>query len=255
MLRLQLGMGLALFAGPALCQTTAGLNFEVASIKPSAPGVRGGIVRPLPGNQTYIARNMPLRMIMTVAYGVTDRQIAGGPDWVATEPFDINAKADRSYTSDELHLMLQRLLEERFQLRVRHESRELPVYALVVDRGGAKLTEHDPGDIDHPPIGPGPNGRGLAGRNVSMPYFAFVLSRMLDRNVIDRTGLSRSYDVTLDFVRELPARVDGPGEAAANPDGPTIFSAVRDQLGLRLQAAKGPVEFLVILRAERPSAN
>ena len=234
---------------------TEPLSFEVASVKPSAPGGTSGVVRVQPGNQTYIARNMPLRVIMTVAYTVTDRQISGGPEWVASDRFDIDAKADRPRTTDEMHAMLRRLLEDRFQLKVRHEKRELPVWALVVNKGGAKLTEHDANDIDHPPFGPGPNGRGLAGRNVSMPYFAFVLSRLLDRNVIDRTGLTKNYDMTLDFARDLPARPDGGQEPAAAQDGPTIFQAVREQLGLRLEAAKGPVEFLVIERAEKPSAN
>jgi len=257
-MRPRLHIALAFFSLPALCQSTSDLSFDVASIKPSAPGLRGGIVRSLPGNQTYIARNMPLRMIMTVAYTVTDRQIAGGPDWIANEPFDIEAKAERPHSTDELHKMLQRLLEERFQLKVRREQRQLPVYALVVGNGSARLQEHDPEDIDHPPIGPGPNGRGLAGRNVSMPYFAFVLSRLLDRNVIDRTGLAGTYDLTLDYAREQAVRIVGPGAAPAEPpgpEGPTIFQALRSQLGLRLESAKGPVDFLVIERVERPSAN
>jgi uncharacterized protein (TIGR03435 family) len=258
MIRLQVSAGLGLFFGCVLAQQPPARSFEVASIKPTAPGAQGGIVRPLPGNQTYIVRNMPLRLIMTVAYSVTDRQIGGGPDWVNTDRFDINAKADRSYTSDELHVMLQRLLEDRFQLKVRREQRDQPVWVLVVNKGAPKLTEHDPHDIDHPPMGPGPQGRGLAGRNVSMQYFAFILSRMLDRNVIDRTGLGGYYDLTLDFVRDLPARPDGPpGEPQPNRnlDGPTVFQALRDQLGLQLQSTKGPVEFLVIERVEKPSAN
>jgi uncharacterized protein (TIGR03435 family) len=225
MIGLELFVGLAIVVCPIICQTTPRRSFEVASVRPSAPGGRGGIIRPLPGNQTYIARNMPLRAIMTVAYSVTDRRISGGPEWVDDQRFDINAKADRSYTSDELHVMLQRLLEERFQLKVRHEKRELPVWALVVNKGGPKLQEHDPNDIDHPPIGPNPQGRGVAGRNVSMEYFAFVLSRLLDRNVIDRTGLTQHYDITLDFVREGLVRLEGgnPAGPAANVDGPTIF--------------------------------
>lgn len=257
LIRFQAVAGLAFFICSAVCQTGTPLRFEVASVKPSAPSATFGVVRVQPGNQTYIARSMPLRAIMTVAYSVTDRQISGGPEWVKSDKFDIDAKADRSRSIDELHAMLQRLLEDRFQLKVRHEKRELPVWALVVNKGGAKLTEHDPNDIDHPPIGPGPKLRGLAGRNVSMQYFAFVLSRLLDRNVIDKTGLNQNYDVTLDFARELPPRPDGgnPQEPAANPDGPTIFQALREQLGLRLESTKGPVEFLVIEQAEKPSPN
>jgi uncharacterized protein (TIGR03435 family) len=244
-----------LSAGAAFAQALP--NFEVASVKPSAPGGRGGIVRMLPGNQTYIANNVPLRLIMTVAFTVTDRQITGGPDWINTEPYDITAKADRRCTTDELHDMLARLLEERFQMKIRREKREMPVWALVVDKSGPKLTEHDAADLDHPPFGPGPNGRGTSGRNVNMNYFAFFLSRLLDRNVVDRTGLAKNYDLTLDFVRDnLPPRPDGAGAGEPQrPEGPSIHTALREQLGLRLESAKGPVEFLVIEKAERPTAN
>jgi len=239
-----------LTVGAAFGQAPAAPNFEVASVKASAPGGRGGIVRMLPGNQTYIAQNMPLRVIMTVAYSVTDRQIAGGPDWINTEAYDITAKADRRCTVQELHDMLARLLEERFQLKIRREKREMPIWALTVDKGGPKLTEHDAADLDHPPFGagPGPNGRGTTGKNVSMDYFAFMLSRMLDRNVADRTGLTKNYDLSIDFVRDIPGR-------ETPQDGPTIFTALKEQLGMKLESAKGPVEFLVIEKAERPTAN
>src|ERR1044071_6807768 len=91
-----------------------GQSFEVASVKPAAPGQPGGIVRAMPGNQEYMARNMPLRMIMTVAYTVTDRQISGGPAWISDERWDLNAKADKPYPVEQLRLMLGKLLEERF---------------------------------------------------------------------------------------------------------------------------------------------
>jgi len=240
----------------SVCLAQAPPAFEVASVKPSAPGGRGGIVRTLPGNQTYFVNNMPLRAIMTVAYSVTDRQISGGPAWIGTEPFDITAKAARPCTTDELHVLLQRLLEDRFQLKVRHEIREMSVWALVVDKGGTKLPPHDPADIDHPPLGSGPNRRGLGGRSVNMTYFAFVLSRLLERNVIDRTGLPGYYDISLDFARDplAGARPEG-GEPAPPTDGPDVFSALREQLGLRLESTKGPVEFLVVEHAQKPSAN
>jgi uncharacterized protein (TIGR03435 family) len=229
-----------------LCGLAAyGQTFEVASIKASAPGGRGGIVRPTPGQQGYMAQNMPLRTLMTVAYTVTNRQISGGPDWIGAEPWDLNAKADRSYPIEQLRVMLQKLLEERFNMKLRREKREMPVWELVVDKGAPKMVKHADGDIDHPPMGPGPNGRGMSGRNIPMSYFAFALSRVLDRNVIDKTGLDGFWDLTIDFVRDQDP----------NQDGPSIFTAMREQLGLRLVSAKGPVEHLVIESAERPSAN
>jgi uncharacterized protein (TIGR03435 family) len=240
------GARFAMFAA-AIALPAQTLQFEVASVKPSAPGGRGGIVRAMPGNQTYIANNIPLKMIMTVAYTVTDRQISGGPDWVATEPFDINAKAARPGTIDELHVMLQHLLEDRFQLKLRRETREAAVWALVVDKGGSKLVEHDAQDLDHPPMGLNPRG-GLSGKNLDMGYFAFILSRLLDRNVVNKTGLTAHYDLDLQYARDR-----GPGEAEA--EGPTIFTALREQLGVRLEAARAPVEHVVIESAARPSAN
>jgi uncharacterized protein (TIGR03435 family) len=240
-------MSFRLSAVSLLAAVACAQTFEVASVKPSAPGQRGGIVRPMPGNQAYMAQNMPLRILMTVAYTVTNRQISGGPDWIDTEPWDLMAKADRAYPVEQLRVMLQKVLEERFQMKVRRETREMPVWELVVDKGGPKMPKHDPTDINRAPMGPGPgpNGRGMAGQNLPISYLAFSLSRMLDRNVIDKTGLDGVWDVSIDFVREQDP----------NQDGPSIFTAVREQLGLRLVSARGPVEHLVIEGAERPAAN
>jgi len=240
------------------------LTFEVASVKVSAPGGRGGIIRQMPGGQTYHAESVPLRVAMTVAYTVTDRQISGGPSWMATDQFDIEAKAARPRTSDELHVMLQHLLEERFHLVLRRESREQPVWALVVDRGGSKMPVHDPADLDHPPMGlqavRGSDGGmcgGLAGHNATMDYLAFTLSRTMDRAVIDRTGLPARYDFNLQFLPDALrlAAPDGGGGPAISPDCADLSSALPKQLGLRLESAKGPVEFLVVEHAEKPIEN
>jgi len=239
------------------------LTFEVASVKPSAPGGQGGIIRQMPGGQTYHAENMPLRVVMTVAYTVTDRQISGGPSWMSTDRFDIEAKAARPRTPDELHVMLQHLLEERFQLKVRRETREEQVWALILDKGGSKMPVHDPEDMDYPPIGgqmiTGADGGvcpGLAGHNVTMSYFAFVLSRTMDRTVIDRTGLPAHYDVNLQYLPDA-LRLAGTdsGSPAISPDCADLPSALPKQLGLRLESAKGPVAFLVVEHAEKPTGN
>jgi uncharacterized protein (TIGR03435 family) len=237
------------------CGTVWGqpLTFDVCAVKPSAPGGQFGIIRVMPGNQAYMGRNMTLRVMMSVAYEVTDRQIAGGPDWTGTERFDLDCKSEHSYSTHELHQMLARALEDRFQMKLRRNKREMPVWALVVDRGASKLTRHPEGDLDHPPMGPGPNGRGISGRNISMEFLALNLSRQLDRNVVDRTGLSGSYDLVLEYTRDAPP---GPDGVAPQPEpGPTVFQALREQAGLRLDPARAPVEYLIIDSAIRPVAN
>jgi uncharacterized protein (TIGR03435 family) len=252
-----------LTAGAAAAQTeaTEPFTFDVASIKPTPPDQRGGIVHQLPGGQVYEIVGAPLRMIMTVAYTVTDRQISGGPDWINTDRWNIQAKADRRGNSDEMHAALARLLEDRFQLKIRHETRQLPVYLLTVDKKGVTMPEHDAADLKHEPIGGNPL-QGLKGENVTMNYFSFFLSRIMDLNVVDQTNLTGHYDVNIHFVPEQLAGGRGDGRAAPDgapppppPEGPDIFTALRDQLGLRLEKGKGPVDHLVIEHAEKPSGN
>jgi uncharacterized protein (TIGR03435 family) len=237
------------------------LTFEVASVKAAARLF--GYIHQLPGNQTYSIEGAPVRLIMTVAYQITDRQISGGPSWMTSDPFDITAKAARPRTSDELHVMLQHLLEERFQLKVRREARQEPVWALTVDKSGSKMPAHDPDDKVHEPIGGqalrGSDGTmcpGVKGQNVTMNYFAFFLSRGMDRGVIDNTGLPGGYDVNMQYMPEgmrLGGR-DG-GGPEISPDCSDIFSALPKQLGLRLEPAKGPVVHLVVEHAEKPTEN
>jgi uncharacterized protein (TIGR03435 family) len=226
---------------------------------------RFGLIHQLPGNQTYEIKGAWLRLIMTVAYQVTDRQVSGGPSWMTSDYFDITAKAARRRTSDELHVMLQHLLEERFHLKVRREARQETVWALVVDKGGPKMPVHDAEDKVHEPIGGEMVRRsddtvcfGNKGQNVTMNYFAFFLSRGLDRGVIDKTGLPGAYDVKMQYMPEgmrLGGREGGGGGPEISPDCADIFAALPKQLGLRLESAKGPVEYLVVEHAEKPTGN
>ena len=237
--------------------------FEVASVKPSVgtcPPVCG-FIRPTVGNQGYHVEGATIRTLLTVAYTVTDRQISGGPDWMNSARFDIEAKDSQPHTVDELHSMLQRLLEERFQLKVRHEARQETVAALTVVKGAANLTPHDPNDKDYPPISPrlapGSDGTfcmGLSGRNVTMDYFAFSLSRILNRNVTDQTGLPGRYDLELRYAPDVPPNLNG-SPVTLSADCRDMFSALPNQLGLRLESAKGPVPYLVVEKLEKPTAN
>ena len=239
------------------------LVFDVASIKPTAPDERRGLVHSVE-DRGYEVLGAPLRTIMTVAYTVTDRQISGGPDWVNSDRWTIEAKAERRGTSDELHDALARLLEDRFKLKLRHEKRDLPCYILTVDKKGPKMARHDAADAAHEPIA-GRFDDGLlrqTGKNVAMSYFAFFLSRGLDRNVIDQTGLTDRYDVDYHYLPDLPNGGKGPdggpmmvnGQPVAM-DGPNIFTALREQLGLRLEKGTGPVDSLIIEHVEKPAEN
>jgi uncharacterized protein (TIGR03435 family) len=198
----------ALLAATLFAGAAAGQAFDVASVKPSAGcSPECTLIRATVGNQGYHAADAPLRLLMTVAYTVTDRQISGGPSWMNSDRFDIEAKAERPQTIDELHVMLQHLLEERFHLKVRRETKEEPAWALKVAKGGAKMAVHDRTDKDYPPTGlrpvPGSDGAlcfEMPARNITMNYFAFMLSRSMNRSVVDETGLADRYDFTLQFV-------------------------------------------------------
>src|SRR5262252_7862187 len=242
------------------------LTFEIASVKPSTAGCPPacGLIRSTVGSQGYHVEGAFLKTIMTVAYSITDRQISGGPSWMTTERFDIEAKAARQRTVDDLHTMLAHLLEERFHLKLRHEMRQESVWNLVLANGGSKMPVHDPEDKDYPPMGPqmardsdGGICFALQGHNETMQYLAFILSRNMDRGVIDHTGLPARYDVNLRYLPdgwEHPHTPDGT-PVPVSADCPDIFTALPKQLGLRLEAAKGPVEFLVVEHVEKPTAN
>ncbi len=245
---------------------TDSLTFEVASVKPGAAACPPacGLIRSTVGGQGYHAEGATLRSLMTVAYRVTDRQISGGPSWIGADRFDIEARAARPRTVDDLHVMLQHLLEERFNLKLRREMREESALALQVAKGGAKMPVHDPGDKDYAPLGLQPVKESdgglcfamLPGRNVTMKYFAFMLSRIMNRNVVDQTGLPARYDVNLQFAPD-GVRPNGPDgqPLPIGSDCSDIFYALPKQLGLQLETAKAPVEYLAVEHVEKPTAN
>jgi uncharacterized protein (TIGR03435 family) len=225
------------------------LRFEVASLKLSPPNPQGGggIIRPKPANNGYMATNMTLRSYLMIAYTVRDTQISGGPSWFGEDRYDLDAKAEKPGTIDELHMMLRNLLADRCHLKIHKETKEQAGYALVIDKGGPRLTEHDPPSGDHPPIAPAGPGKAVA-TNVHMNYLALFLSRIVDRPVVDKTGLTAYYDFRLEFAPERP-----PG--AEQVEGPSLFEALKLQLGLRLDATKAPSEHIVIDSVEKPTAN
>lgn len=263
-------------------------SFEVATVKPNASGENRIAIMGQPGGR-FLATNIPLTMLMGSAYRVRDFQIIGGPNWIRTDRWNIEAKAEEGSipppvtppdptTISPISLMLQSLIEDRFQLKMHRETRELPVYELVVAKGGPKLKlSEDQSPIrppergaPPPPIpqrgGPMPRGSTRMGRGnlessgVPLATFVTALSQQLGRPVIDKTALQGLYDIKLEWTPELgqgPISPGGPEPPPPPPDaaGPSIFTAVEEQLGLRLESTKGPVEVLVVDSVEKPAEN
>ena len=222
-------------------------SFEVASIKPSQRWKAGGEGRTRETiDQSPVSltlRNVTLGSCVQMAYGVRFYQVSG-PESLTSERYDILAKAARPVSPAQMRLMLRTLLASRFKLELHRENKELPVYALVVARNGQKLENVK--DAGRPDIRVS-NGSFIF-QNVSMPDFAEKLSdlRTIDRPVVDRTGIQGVFDITLKSA----------ASAMLENDGPSIFTLIQEQLGLRLEAKKAPVEILVVDHAEKvPTEN
>ena len=247
---------------PKLMPADAAPTFEVATIKPSKPDARGSSMLVGRGGANLLTTtNTSLIDLITMAYGMHARQITGGPGWLETEKYDITAKPDREGLPnvDQLHVMIQKLLADRFQLAFHREKKELSVYAITVAKGGPKLAKSDAqGKL------PGFGGRGpgnIGVRNSTMEQFAgFLQARILDRPVVDQTGLMDRYDFRLmwtpDTAQAAVAGPNPPAPAVDNADAPPdIFTAFQQQLGLKLESKKAPAEVLVIDHVEKPSEN
>jgi uncharacterized protein (TIGR03435 family) len=252
-----LAFALVMPHSPALAQDlSARLTFDVASIRPTSADAadRNGFIKALAGGNGYTAHNIPIKLMISLMYRVPMRQISGGPDWIESDRYDVEAKADHQYTIDDLHTMYQNLLVDRFNFKFHKEVKEGPVYALSVDSSGLRMKVNTSPQDFNIPITFDPDGR-AAGVRVPIPYLCWWLGQQLQaemRPVIDRTGLAgNNYNFTLTFAPVRPP--DAP--PAEDDTLPTIFDAVKDQLGLKLQPQKGPVEYYVIDHIERPSAN
>jgi uncharacterized protein (TIGR03435 family) len=220
--------------------------FEIASVKPSGPDDRL-MYRLQPGGR-YLATGLTLKMLIANAYSVPEFVISGGPGWRDSDKYNIEAKVGSPLppwpdSNKELALMLQSLLEDRFKLAAHRETREETVYELDVARGGVKLKvanadEHSGFEMER--------GR-IHSMAVPLEYLAGNLASVLGRPVIDKTGLGGKYTYTLTYT---------PDDASpADITGPSLFRALQEQLGLKLESAKGRVEVLVIDHVEKPSAN
>jgi uncharacterized protein (TIGR03435 family) len=268
--------------------TDAKPAFEVATVKPN----KSGDMRVSLGIQAggrFTAANVPLRMLIRNAYQLQDFQLVGGPDWIASERFDIIAKAVGDVPPrppwgppGPLQLMLQTLLGERFKLSVHRETRELPVYELVLARPDGKLgPQLQPSTVDcaavaaargrggaPSPAPPSPGerpcgirmmGGRLAAGGFPLSQLAITLSQFVQRVVLDRTRLTGNFDFDLTFTPDqLPQGPPPPGAPPLppiDPNGPSIFTALQEQLGLKLESSRGPVEVLVIDHVEQPTPD
>jgi bla regulator protein blaR1 len=236
-------------------------SFEVASVKAVGPGE--GAVGFKIRNGQFMGQRVTLRLLVAVAYGLQDFQVTGGPNWIDSNSFDVEAKGESGRESaDEVRLMLQELLADRFKLTVHRETKESTVLALVVGKRGVKMK---PSSDQTPGAALGPHGalnvsaRSLVGTAVPLQLFASVLGRQLGRTVLDRTGLSGRFDFALrwtpDSLATVPATDVEAAQSGSDSPWPSVFTAVEEQLGLELQATRGPAGYIVIDRVEKPQDN
>ena len=252
---------------PALCQTSAPA-FEVASVRPSG-GHPGIALTTFPSRLS--ATNCTLAQLIYAAYTMEAWQVAGGPAWLNSDRFDVEAKTaedlsqdpdrvqtvgPRSFAPRKMMLMLQTLLAERFNVKVHRETRQDNVFALVVAKGGPKLQPArdtqkawfislSRGGFNKPDYDPATAPEIITGTNTSMAQLAQYLHGHMQRPVVDQTGIAGTYDFRIEYA---------PDNSTA-PTPPPFFTALQESTGLKLNAAKGPVEFLVVDHADKPSAN
>jgi uncharacterized protein (TIGR03435 family) len=244
----------AIASGVGYAEPVASLAFEVATVKPTGTGFVGKTIG-MPPNGDLIIRGMALKDMIEFAYGLHSNLIVGTSGWMEGERYDIVGKPEpgRLPSGDELKAMLCGLLADRFKLTFHRALKEASVYVIVVGKTGSKMKERSPDaeastDLTF-------QGARLPAKAVSMPMLAEALTIVLDRPVIDGTGLRGKYDFDLAWMPKA-YQFDGHGSTApGDANAPDIFTAIQEQLGLRLDSRKVPVQLLVVDRAERPAGN
>ncbi len=252
------GRILLLMTVAAAALAAPALRFEVASIKPAKNDSGKGSLELLPGGGLRMG-GATLKQLTAMAYGLRESQISGGPSWIDKEYYDVLAKpepadpvggsrqpAPGSPAWTRLQERLQALLDDRFHLRFHKDGKPAAMYALVIAKSGFKL---QPSQQDVPPGTMRSRGR-IEGRAGTMEMLATVLGNFLGKPVEDRTGLTDRYDYKLEYGQEA-----GPGAPGEPVEGASVFTALQEQLGLKLESIRGTVETMVIERADRPSAN
>jgi len=246
-----IALGILLAAVPHFARTQV-LVFDAATVKPNNSGSGSSSTESTNG-LLRITNQTLLRMIQ-YAYNVRDFQISGGPAWVRSDRFDVTAKPERSVHDQQMKQMLQSLLAERFQLQFHRQTQEGPIYALLIGKNGSKLQPAHESDNSGISSNSTAVRTTMKGTHVTMDELAASLGNRVGRPVIDKTGLSGKFDFELSWVADLTLATGTP-DPGADVSGPSIFTALQEQLGLRLDSQKGPIEMLLIDHAEKPTEN
>jgi uncharacterized protein (TIGR03435 family) len=266
------------------------LAFEISSVKPNKSGAEERYIRIDPSGSSLTVVNLPLRQLITFSYQIQGFQLEGGPDWIASDRFDIRAKPERAVPAtgaffdgqDPLRMMLQTLLADRFKLVMHKETKELPIFELVLARQDGKLgpqlrsaavdctARAAAAKTGTTPASSSPPGPGSCFSNINpvsvraggatMAMLASLLEVEAQRLVIDRTGLTGTWDLEVAYTSDRSRVPPGSPLAGApspgvDPDAPSLFTALEEQLGLKLRPARGPVEVLVIDSVQQPTPN
>lgn len=263
-------IGLGLFDVAAQSSNAPAARFDVVAIKRSPEGGTGVTFAPLPGGRLDVVNNPVMNLIQN-AYGVPSYRILRAPNWLTADRYDLEAKTEGSPSRAQMMLMLQTLLADRFKLKVHRETKDGPVYILTVAKGGPKLSlfkegscvDRSPGavlapDEHRPNCGNnllrqrGPNFAWVATR-IDMRGVVSILGIVTRRNVIDQTGITGLFDVNLELPPLAP-EVVGADPSPVDSDA-SVFTVLREQLGLTLEPGKGPVDYLVVDSVARPTEN
>jgi uncharacterized protein (TIGR03435 family) len=235
--------------------------FEVATVKAADSDAKSGRYITMQGANRFVEKDYTLKLLIAAAYDLNPRTISGGPAWITTDHYDIQAvtPGDVRPDHDEQMSMLRSLLADRFKLTFHREPKVFSIYQLELAKNGPKLKESTARPDDPVVVGPGvvyPQRIVLPGRNATMGNFVSLLQRaILDRPVVDKTGLSGRYDFDLDWAPDETQFGGDVPPATATATSPPLFEAIQQELGLKLEATKGPVDALVVDTAERPAAN
>ncbi len=242
------------WAGPQSPAVQApGAAFDAASIKPARPGARGYSIRPLSGRLS--AENVTLKLLISEAYKVHDFQVSGGPKWIDSDRYDVEAKAggDTPLGKQQVRAMLRKLLAERFGLIVRHETRDMSVFVLETGKDNRKL---QPARNPEAPVTfRVAQRRQITALNAPLENLTEALTWLLGKPVLDRTGLEGSFDYQLEWSPDELQMLSQEAPPANDGNAPSLAGALQEQMGLKLVSQKGPVDLIAVEKAEKPTAN